>query len=126
MPISYQVDEDHLRLTLTFSGVVRPQQFDENVMALYRRRPELFAYDCVTDLRSYEGDLTNDDLRPLVELYSNLMPASSAPSRSYLVTDDPSFALWGEALDLLFPGRVHEVVHSLTEAHARLDQGGVL
>lgn len=121
MPLSHHVDETRCRLTLTFSGDVSPRQFGEYVTQLYRLRPELFDYDCVTDLREYHGDLSNADLRPLLELYAARVRRRTTPSLSFVVTPDPMFGFWASALDHCFPGRIHVVVRTVEEAIRRLE-----
>jgi hypothetical protein len=122
MRLSHHVDEARNRLTLTFSGDVSARLFGEYVLELYRSRPELFDYDCVTDLRDYRGTLSNPDLSPLLELYAAHVRRREAPSRSFFVTPDPAFGFWASALDHYFPGRVHAVVGTVEEANRRLDE----
>lgn len=121
MPISHNLDESRLRLTLTLSGTVSSARFNDYIYRLYESRPELFEYDCVTDLRDYEGDLSDADVAPLMTLYAAHVRSRQTPSHSYLVTTDPGFGWWAAALDEQFPDRLHHVVNSLDEAHARLD-----
>lgn len=122
MRLSHHVDEARCRLTLTFSGDVSARLFGEYVLELYRSRPELFDYDCVTDLSAYHGTLSNADLGPLLELYAAHVRRRTEPSRSFFVTPDPAFCFWASALDHCFPGRIHAVVRTVEEAHRRLDE----
>jgi hypothetical protein len=119
MTIWHMIDDERRLLVVTLTGPVTGSEvrvFGDN---LYGSRPELFDYECITNLLEYSGDIEFSDLNPLQEIYPG-RPADQARS-GVIVTLDPHFHFWAAALDAQFPGRKHYVAASLEGAFARLE-----
>ena len=124
MAMNYTIDDDRRLLTITLSGTVAGREFARFARDLYDSRPELFDYDCISDLLAFEGDVASADLDLVHELYA-AQPERSGPARpGVFVTLDSNFHLWASALDAQFPGRKHYVATSLEGAFLRLDMHG--
>jgi hypothetical protein len=120
MTIWHMIDDERRLLVVTLTGPVTGGEVRTFGANLYGPRPELFDYECITNLLEYSGDVDYSDLNPLQEIYPG-PPASEAAARSgVIVTLDPHFHFWAAALDAQFPGRKHYIAASLEGAFGRL------
>lgn len=122
MKIRHSIDEAHRVLLITIAGPVTGPDFVAYTSRLYGERADLFAYDCVVDLREYDGDIGYADLDGLQMMYAQATPGAGSERPGFIVTSDPNFHLWASALDAQFPGRKHYVTSSLEAAFAGLER----
>ena len=72
------------------------------------------------DLRTYSGDVTAEDVKPIVIAYQTVRVPAADHTRTAFVTRDPNFAFWAEAMTYQFPGREHRVFEDVAQAEAFL------
>jgi hypothetical protein len=116
--VELRVDDGLRRVFVTISGPATGPQVAGPVSALFRGRPELTAYDMLYDIREYWGDVSADDIEPIVDAYAAAEPDPARPTRTAFVTLDPYFHYWAEAMDEQFLARTH---HTFPRLDAALD-----
>ena len=110
------IDEDLKRILVWVVGPASGAMVAQRISELFRRRPELAAYDMLYDLTAYTGDVAADDLDPIVEAYAEGRPDLSVPCRTAFLTYDRHFQHWATAMDEQFPGREHRAFPVLPPA----------
>ena len=110
------IDESRKRIFVWVIGAVSGPLLAARISALFRRRPELCAYDMLYDLTSYTGDVVADDLDPIVDAYADCRADPAVPCRTAFVTYDQHFQHWATAMDEQFPGREHRAFPRLPAA----------
>jgi hypothetical protein len=118
--IDLRVDDRLHRIFVTISGPATGPQVAGPVSAMFRQRPELTAYDMLYDIRNYCGDVSADDIEPIVEAYAEAHPDPARHTRTAFVTFDPCFHYWAEAMDHQFLARTHHTFPALEAAEAFL------
>ncbi len=118
--IELRVDDRLRRIFVTISGPATGPQVAGPVSAMFRSRPELTAYDMLYDIRGYCGDVSSDDIEPIVEAYAEARPDPGRRTRTAFVTLDPHFHYWAEAMDHQFLARTHHTFPEIGAAEAFL------
>jgi hypothetical protein len=75
----------------------------------------------VYDLRGYEGDIGNE---PLLDLSQVFHDHGGGRGESLILTRDPGFDAWCRYFDAIYPGRSHRRVNTPAEAGLEDGAGG--
>ena len=118
--VTIAVDEAARRIDVTITGSAAGPEVSAKVTSLFLHRPELTGFDMLYDLRTYSGDVTAEDVKPIVIAYQTVRVPAADDTRTAFVTSDPNFAFWAEAMTYQFPGREHRVFDDLVQAEAFL------
>ena len=110
------IDEDLKRILVWVVGPASGAMVAQRISTLFRRHPELAAFDMLYDLTAYTGDVAADDLDPIVEAYADSHPDPAIPCRTAFLTYDRHFQHWATAMDEQFPGREHRAFPVLNPA----------
>jgi hypothetical protein len=110
------IDETRKRILVWIIGPATGPLVSSRISELFRRRPELAAYDMLYDLTAYTGDVGADDIDPIVEAYAGCRPDIAVPCRTAFVTYDRHFQHWATAMNEQFPGREHRAFPRLPAA----------
>ncbi|MDB5452430.1 MAG: hypothetical protein JWO33_1008 [Caulobacteraceae bacterium] len=122
MKIQHFVNDQYGVVVVTISGHVSGGEFAKVAARLFGDRTQLLDYNCVIDLRDYDGDIGNSDLEGLRQMSAQQRTGPRPERHSIIVTSDPHFELWAAALDEQFSGRKHHVVRSLEAAFSLLEK----
>jgi hypothetical protein len=120
--VTTRVDETLRRISVGITGSAAGPEVSSVLSALFLHRPELTGYDMVYDLRTYSGDVTADDVKPILEAYQAVRVPEADGTRTAFLTQDPNFAFWAEAMTYQFAGREHRVFAEADEAEAFLSR----
>ena len=118
--VDLSVDDQLRRIFVTIAGPATGKQVAGPVSEMFRERPQLTGYDMLYDLRTYSGDVTADDVKPLVIAYQTVRVSEADGTKTAFVTSDPNFAFWAEAFSYQFPGREHRVFEEIEPARSWL------
>ncbi len=115
------IDETRKRILVWIIGPATGPLVSSRISELFRRRPELAAYDMLYDLSEYTGDVTSDEIDPIVEAYAACRADLALPCRTAFLTYDRHFQHWATAMDEQFVGREHRAFPRIGPALAFLD-----
>ena len=118
--VAIEVDDVARRILVSITGSAAGPEVSATLTELFRTRPELTGYDMLYDLRTYTGDVTADDVKPILIAYQAARVPEADGTRTAFVTSDPNFAFWAEAMTYQFCGREHRVYAQVEEAEAFL------
>ena len=118
--VTISVDEARRLIQVTITGTAAGPEVSAVVSALFLDRPALTGYDMLYDLRTYSGDVTADDVKPIVIAYQTVRTPAADGTKTAFVTSDPNFAFWAEAMTYQFPGREHRVFEEIEPAQSWL------
>lgn len=120
--VEIRVDDAMRRVFVTIGGPATGPQVAGPVSDLFLSRPELTAYDMLYDIREYNGDVSADDIEPIVDAYAAARPDPARPTRTAFVTFDQYFHHWAEAMNHQFLARTHHTFPKIDAAEAFLAQ----
>jgi len=121
-PVESSVDDSIRRIFVKINGQATGRHVSTGVCSIFLTRPDAVTYDMLYDLRDYAGDVTAEDVMPIVAVYAECKPDTSVPCRTAFVTSDPNFDFWAAAMNEQFPGRTHKSFKVLEHAEAWLKQ----
>lgn len=118
--VEITVDEDQRRTHVHIGGQATGPQVWQKLCELFESLPEASGYDMLFDIRDYTGDVTADDVKPIVDVYQRVRVPEAEGTRTAFVTSDPNFTFWAEAMTHQFPGRLHQPFRELAEGNLSL------
>ncbi len=121
-PVEWHIDDQLRRIFVKINGQATGRHVSTGVCTIFLTRPDAVTYDMLYDLRDYEGDVTAEDVMPIIAVYAECKPDASIPCRTSFVTSDPNFVFWAAAMTEQFPGRTHQAFEKLDAAEAYLNQ----
>jgi len=119
--VEVDIDEARRRVLVRITGPASGPLVAGPISRLFTDRPELCAYDMLYDLTHYNGDISADDLDPVVDAYERCHPDTRLLTRTAFLTPDRYFQSWASAMDEQFVGREHRAFPRREAAIAFLD-----
>ena len=119
--IHVTVDDAQRRIFVWIAGPADGSLVSERISRLFRQRPDLSAYDMLYDLSDYTGDVSADDIDPIVDAYADCRADPTIPCRTAFLTYDRHFQHWATAMNEQFAGREHRAFPRLGSALDFLD-----
>ena len=120
--VEIRTDEARRRIFVYIGGQATGPQVWQALCGLFAGRPIATGYDMLFDIREYAGDVSAEDVRPIVEVYQRVRVPEADGTRTAFVTFDPNFGFWAEAMTYQFRGRLHRAFEDLRQAEAFLDE----
>jgi hypothetical protein len=114
--VAIDIDDAARLIRVTITGSAAGPEVGTALTDMFFSAPKLTGYDMIYDLRTYSGDVTADDVKPLVIAYQTVRVPEADGTKTAFVTSDPNFAFWAEAFSYQFPGREHRVFEELEPA----------